>query len=190
MPSHVGPSATSDGWVLESEPTVAPESCRPAECRHGAAAPSWPAFGHAAWSPPGHSSKRCRLADVQPGGPSRTGCGGPLADATPGEEPCHLPHDQALAPKQHVAAVVDRQQLRPGDPLCGTRRILEGRQAVVPGIDDQRGYAELLQRVALHVGVGNVLVEQQAVFARCEREQALLALQNPGPLFGGRTKAL
>ena len=43
------------------------------------------------------------------------GAGGSSADAARDKEPCHLLADQVLAAKQHVAALVDRQQLRPGD---------------------------------------------------------------------------
>jgi hypothetical protein len=69
------------------------------------------------------------FADVQPGGLSRIGSEGLLADATVGEEPCHLPNYQVLAPKQHMAALVDRQQFRPGDPFGGAGPISGGNPA-------------------------------------------------------------
>jgi hypothetical protein len=51
--------------------------------------------------------------------------GGPSAGTAHGEEAYHLLADEGLAAKQQVAAVVDRQQLRPGDPLGGADRVLE-----------------------------------------------------------------
>jgi hypothetical protein len=97
---------------------------------------SLPPFGQQAsqksieryWLPVGaggwfvRSGSSCTASRGCPG----MGAGGSSADAARDKEPCHLLADQGLAAKQHVAALVDRQQLRPGDSFGGMDRVLEG----------------------------------------------------------------
>src|SRR6266511_6447471 len=98
------------------------------------------------------------------------------------DEPADLVPDEGLTAHEQVSASVDGDESSAGDTGGSPGRRLVVGKGVVRRVDDERGNRDLLQRVVLHVRVGEDPVKYRPLPPRPDRKEAIHEVPDRLPL--------